>query len=533
MRLFYRSICVLLLVMTSLSIGGCAAHSKSIPKPKEYKRYTHASDALYYLARDDIKKHHGKTGFYPLPHYYDAFIARYELIKAAKKSIDMQYFIFADDEISTIFAQEIVKAAERGVKVRILVDDLRLKYRDKVIATIASHPNIEIRLFNPTRLRGTLGWIMMGLNLDKYSRRMHNKMLIVDNSALVMGGRNIQNIYFGVNRDDIFIDNDILAIGPLVAEASNKFEAYWNFERSIDIRELYSGPIYTQKELEKLESRTLHHFKESAYFEDIKTRQLYGFFQKHDIPLIYADAKLYFDLPQKIITPADASDTHLSKLSGGVHGVEKSIIIINPYFVPNEKIMQKIAQLRKRGIEISILTNSLATNDAIPVYAEYSKYHRQLLRLGVHLYEISPHAVEYIFKSHKYTKMKFPKTSLHAKSMIIDEKYFIIGSFNLDPRSEKLNTEVVVSIRSKKLSRMEKQLFDYFIQPQNAYRLSLEKGPSQLCIATCIPVDDMQVVWSTVKNNRVIKYYDNDADAGFFRRLAANILRYIPLGDQI
>ena len=235
-------------------------------------------------------------------------------------------------------------------------------------------------------------------------------------------------------------------------------------------------------------------FKTSEYFEDIKTRELYKEFQKGSIPLIYADAKLFFDLPEKILTPADDDDTHLSRLSGGVDSVKSSIVIVNPYFVPDEKIMQKIKELRQEGIEIYILTNSLAANDAIPVYAEYAKFHKALLKLGVHLYEVKPHAVEYIFKSHTYTKLKSPKTSLHAKSMIIDEEDFIIGSFNLDPRSDKLNTEVIAYIESKKLSTLERKLFNYFIEPENAYELSLEKAPSQLCVATCVPKDDLQVV---------------------------------------
>ena len=512
---------------------GCTQHSTKEIKPKQYRAYHKASDRLYYLTSDDVASHNGKTGFYPLPHYYDAFIARMELIKAAKKTIDMQYFIFSNDEVSTAFMDEVIKAADRGVKVRILVDDLLLKYRDKAIASIAAHPNIEIKLFNPTDYRGTLGWMAMGFNIGKYSRRMHNKMLIVDNSALVMGGRNIENVYFGVNHKDIFIDNDILAIGPLVAEASNKFETYWSFKRSVNIKQIYKGEFYTKEEIQKIYFAPYHRFLQSAYFQDIKERKLYTYFKKHNIPLIYAKAKLYYDLPEKIITPEDDDKTHLAKLSGGIHSVENSIVIINPYFVPNAHIMEKIKQMREEGIEIYILTNSLATNDAIPVYSEYSRYQKALLRLGVHLYEVNPHAVEYIFKSHKYTKLRFPKTSLHAKSMIIDGKYFVIGSFNLDPRSDKVNTEVVALIESKQLSQQEKKLFDYFIQPENAYRLSLEKAPSQQCIATCIPRDNTQVVWNGTKDGKKVKYYDNDADAGFLRRLAANILRYVPLGNQI
>ena len=524
----------LLTTVLVLMFFGCSAHYKKDLKPQIYHTYKSTDDSLYYLASDDVKKHNGETGFYPLPHYYDAFIARLELIKSAKKSIDMQYFIFSNDEVSTAFMEEVLKAANRGVKVRILVDDLLLKYRDKSIASIAAtNPNIQIKLFNPTDYRGTLGWISMGIKLEKYGRRMHNKMLIVDHSALVMGGRNIENDYFGVDRDAIFVDNDILAIGPLAAEASNKFETYWNFKRSVPIEKIYTGKLYTKEQLHKRYFKLYSKFLHCAYIEDIKGRKLYSYFQSHTIPLMYGKAKLYYDFPEKIITPEDVEDTHLSKIIGGIPHVKKFIVIINPYFVPNERIMEKIKEAREKGIDIYILTNSLATNDAIPVYSVYSKYHKELLKLGVHLYELTPHAVEYIFKSHKYTKFKFPKTSLHAKNMIIDGKYFVIGSMNLDPRSNKVNTEVVVVINSKKLSAWEQAVFDYFTQPENSYELSLEKGASQTCIATCVPRDEMQVVWRGVKDGREVKYYDNDADAGFLRRLAANILDYIPLGNNI
>lgn len=521
-------------IVIALFFLGCSTHYTTDVKPKEeYHTYKTASDSLYYLASDDIKRHAGKTGFYSLAHYYDAFIARMELIKAAKKTIDMQYFIFSNDEVSVALMEEVLKAADRGVKVRILVDDLLFKYRDKEVASIASHPNIDIKLFNPTSYRGTLGWIMMGLKLEKYGRRMHNKMLIVDNSALIIGGRNIENIYFGVNQNDVFLDNDILAIGPLAAEASNKFETYWNFQKSVDIHDMYKGELITKEEFEKIDFIPYYEFLKSTYFQDIRERKLYKYFQEDNIPLIYGRAKLFYDLPEKILTPEDEEDTHLSKRAGGLHPVEKSIIIINPYFIPNRLAMQKIKEMREHGVEIYVLTNSLATNDAVAVYSEYSKYQKELLKLGVHLYEINPHSVEYIFKSHRYTKLKFPRTRLHAKNMIIDGKYFVIGSFNLDPRSDKVNTEVIALIESKELSRQEKHLFDYFTLPENSYVLSLEKAPSQSCIATCIPRDDTQVVWTGMKEGKVVKYYDNDADAGFLRRLGANILRYIPLGNNI
>lgn len=523
----------LALLWLPLLFFGCTSRYSYDVEPKEYSIHRQASDALYYLADDNVSGRGSQTGFYPLTHYYDAYLARLELVRHAKKTIDAQYYIFSNDEASVVFADELIKAAQRGVKVRILVDDLLAKYRDKTMATIAEHKNIGIKLFNPTPYRGTWGWIHMGLNLSKYGRRMHNKMLVVDNSALVLGGRNIENIYFGVSHKDLFIDNDILAIGPLAAEAANKFETYWNFEQSVDIHDIYKGETLTQEEIDKIDFSAFETFKESDYFKDMKTRDLYHYFQNRNIPLIYGRAKLFSDLPTKILIPENNATTHLVTRSGGVRPIEHTLKVVNPYFVPNDNFIKQIKKMRAQGVEISVLTNSLATNDAIPVYSEYSKYHKKLLELGVHLYEVKPNAVKYIFKSHSYSKLKAPKTSLHAKTMIVDGKYFIIGSFNLDPRSRNLNTEVIALIESEALSAYEDKLFSYFTSKENAYTLALEPHVKTPCVATCIPQKSYDVVWESEENNRTYQERNNDADAGFFRRLGANILRYIDLGNNI
>ena len=515
---------------------GCTS-AKITPKQsfEVYHTQKNASDTLFYLAKDDVKQHAPKTGFYPLAHSFDAFIAREELIRRAKHTLDLQYFIFAEDDVSNFFAQEILKAANRGVKVRILIDDLLLKYRDKRLASFAQHPNIELKLFNPTEYRNTLGWISMGLNLSKYGRRMHNKLFIADNSMAIIGGRNIQNIYFGADKDDIFVDDDMLAVGPLAAEATNLFETYWHFEKSKNIHDLYKGKLYSLEDIYKYNDKTYQHFIKSKYFKDLLSRPLYNHFQNHDIPLIYGDSHLFYDLPTKILNPAEDDTTHLNAhFANSYENVTKTIYVINPYFVPNEYIIQKIAQLRRNGIEIYILTNSLATNDAIPVYTEYSRYHQKLLELGVHLYELNPHALGYIFNKNTYFKNKHPKTSLHAKTMMIDGHYVIIGSANLDPRSSKINTEAVAVIDSEKLTDIKTQIFNYYIDQKNSYELSLRKAPPKKCIATCIPQhNEYEVVWTTYKDGKIIHYYGNDADAGFFRRLGANLLYYIPLGNNI
>jgi len=525
----YKIVYILFLVVL---FGGCSSkHINTTKGTVISKRYKHASSSLYYIADDNVSAHYPQTGFYPLTHNYDAFCARIALIKKAIKTLDLQYFIFEQDETSIAIVQELLRAANRGVKIRILLDDFLQNGNDTIIASLAKHPNIEIKLFNPTHFREFLGWIQLAFNINTLGRRMHNKLLIADNSAVILGGRNIENIYFAADNERIFIDDDILAVGPLSAQASNSFETYWFSPISISIEKLAQPKeLYNLSEIEKQIDLLIKKYKTGAYVQDVLKRKFAHYIFSNSLPLIYGDAKLYYDIPTKITASEEDTQTHLSEhLVPIVESAKKSLIIINPYFMPNKKMMQGLKKLVQKGVQIQIVTNSLATNDATGVYAAYQPYQKQLLELGIQLYELSPYSFEYIYKNQSYRKGKIPRSSLHAKTMIIDDHIFIIGSANLDPRSIKLNTEVVAVIDSKELVHTVKQIFLKLIDPKNVYILSLKNKPKQQCIGTCIPTDGKKVIWKTQRQNTQVEYEDNDADAGFFRRLISNFSRWIPL----
>ena len=197
-------------------------------------------------------------------------------------------------------------------------------------------------------------------------------------------------------------------------------------------------------------------------------------------------------------------------------------------------MMKWIKSIRERGVEIYIVTNSLATNDGIPVYSSYSRYQRKLIELGVHLYELNPKSFRYIYKNQKYRKGSIPRSSLHAKNILIDDEIFIIGSANLDPRSIKLNTEVVAVIHSKELAKVEAEVFEHITKPQNVFKLALEDVLKSECDDTCVlvPQPDKRVVWITKENDKEIKYY-NDGNAGFWRRFGSNLSAYIPVDKYL
>jgi len=518
--------------------SGCS--TKYLPQPKTddevVTKYTKSSDSLYFLSKDDVSLHYPKTGFYPLTDNQDAFMARLVLIDNAKKSLDLQYYIYADDETGLVLLQHIINAAQRGVKVRLLIDDMLEKGSDAEVAAIAKNPNIEIKFFNPTPMRKLMGWLQLGFNIDTFGRRMHNKLLVADNSAVILGGRNIQNIYFAADAKNIFVDNDVLAIGPLAAKASNEFETYWNSSVVKNIKHIAQGQEEIDYKLLVDEVfKYAHSLHANQYAKEATKRYFMQQAKKHEIPLIYGDAQLYFDMPSKITTCEDDTSTHLSvKLTPYILNAKKTLKIINPYFMPNKKMMEKLKELRQRGVEIYIVTNSLATNDGIPVYSSYSRYQKELVKMGIHLYELNPKSFAYLYQHQKYRKGKIPRSSLHAKNMIIDDEIFIIGSANLDPRSIKLNTEVVAVIHSKELAHVESQAFEILTQPKNVFEIAVEKVPKNTKdpLYEIIQQPDERVVWITKQNGKTLKYY-NDGNAGFWRRFGSNISHYLPLDKYL
>jgi len=531
-----KSIQILLLITVSLFSVGCSG-KYFFYKPKEtpvVNKYKEASPALDFLSEDNVSKHYPKTGFYPLHNNLDAFMARVFLIENAKKTLNLQYFIYAEDDIAYGITQLLIEAADRGVKVKILIDDLLKKDADVVLEALAQHPNIEIKLFNPTPARKLFGWIQMAFHIDTLGRRMHNKLLVADNSAAIIGGRNIEDIYFAADKENIFIDNDVLAIGPMVAEASNEFATYWRSNISVDIKDITKGEDKADyKTLRKELFKSAHSLYHNEYIEEASQRPFTKAIKAHQLQLIYGNAHLYFDTPTKITISEDETSSHLSEQIKPLFSkIEKSLKIINPYFIPTKNMIKRFRDLRAQGVEISIITNSLATNDGIPVYSAYSRHQKELLMIGVHLYELNPNSFKYIYKNQKYRKGSIPRSSLHAKNMIIDDKIVIIGSMNLDPRSIKLNTEMVSIIYSKELAAIESKVFDNIRQLDNIFELSLEKQASQHCIATCIPQDDTKVVWTTKENEDIVKYY-NDGNAGFWRRLLSNLSYYIPMDKYL
>lgn len=517
--------------MLLVFMSGCTPklHKSVKPETAVSMLHTEASASLYGYFDSDIPSEYPRSGFYPLPNNLDAFAARVAIIQNAKKTLDVQYYLFRPDNTGLTMTKLLLDAADRGVHVRLILDDMLQGKNDQALLALQSHPNIDIKLFNPTYFRKSLRYLEMLFHIDTLGRRMHNKALIADNSAAIIGGRNIEDIYFAADEKNIFIDNDILAVGPLVAEISNAFETYWVSPVSVPLQAVAGEKTVSRKAVQDELNNYVHSFAYSDYMKAVRATPTMQRFHDNRVPLVFGQAQLYFDFPTKVIASENETDTHLSEhIVPLFKNAQRSIMIVSPYFMPNPTFMEGVRQLRERGVEITVLTNSLATNDAIPVYAAYAKYQKALLRLGVHLYELSPVAFHRLFKNANYKRGSLPRSALHAKTTIIDGEIYIIGSANMDPRSTKLNTELVAVIRSKALSLIGREGLRHATAPENAYALSLEKAPEKPLIATWIPQEKERVVWTTVTDGKEVKYYD-DGNAGFWRRLGSNLVSYFPI----
>lgn len=468
-----------------------------------------------------------KSAFYSLSDPKDAFSARVFLVDHAKKSLDVQYYIYENDKTGLYFSYRLLEAANRGVKVRILIDDLSSTGLDKEWRSIAEHPNIELKLFNPNRLRSSFRNLALLLNIDSLGKRMHNKSLIADRSIAILGGRNIGDVYFAADKETLFFDYDILTVGRVVSDIQTQFEIYWNSKESVSSEKLLEGS-FTSKDIKhnkKEFENSIISFKNSILGKSMKNSSFLKDIYNGGVELTVAeDAHLYYDYPEKVISSEDDIRTHLSsRISIDLKEVKKDLIVISPYFIPSKEMMQSFYDMRSRGVHITVVTNSLASTDVFPVYSGYRWYIKDLIEMGIELYELKPQSFKKYSNSKKWLKTN--KTSLHTKMMVIDGYRFVVGSANIDPRSSKLNTELLLIIDSKKMANKKQIALKSIINMENFYRLSWGIHPLE-------PEDDnipiYGIIWSSRENGKIKRYF-SPPNSGYFRRLGTDLLSILPI----
>ena len=381
----------LVAILALFLIGGCATLPKDFDRPESYA-YTDTDDTSFGKARrDEMLAHPGQSGFLLLGSGLDAFVARALLAHGAERSIDAQYYLYHDDLTGRLFTDVLLKAADRGVRVRLLVDDMDLEGRDLGAAVMDSHPNIEVRIFNPFSLN-TGRIIQFVTRLGSVTRRMHNKSFTVDNQATILGGRNIGDAYFEADPDLNFNDLDVVAIGPVAREVSVSFDRYWNNELAYPATVLKGEPP-TPEEMEQ-KRELLKEFvaqqADSPYLQALRDSDLANNIRHDRVRYHWGDAEVLYDQPEKLVQDFSKTEFHLvPKIAPYFDGVQDELIIFSPYFVSGKQGVAFLRQLSECGVRVRILTNSLSSTDVGIVHAGYAKYRKDLLRAGVELYEMN------------------------------------------------------------------------------------------------------------------------------------------------
>ncbi len=514
-------------LMCVLVVAACVTGPRR-PDASEYPREaSHAipfdtPSALRRAMAPDYAAHPGQSGFRLLPNGEDSLRMRLALVLAAEKTLDLQYYAMHDDDAANLMLEAILLAAERGVRVRFLIDNISLNDVEKSLSLLDSNKNIQVRVFNPiaTRDMGLFGWMnALIVDIDKALKRMHNKALIADNQLSIIGGRNIGDEYFDARPDTNFEDMDLLSAGPITARISHSFDDYWNSDESFPIRALRQrdrNPFALDKlrrQMRAAWAKEMAREKGDGMLSAVLAKQL----EDGAIPFHWAKAELTVDEPEKVNKDATISDSKtLSRLLDLLSTAEHEFVAVSPYFVPGERGVAALKALVDRGISVRILTNSLASTDVVAVHTGYRRYREDVVRAGVALYEFKP--VGGRPRQRLFGSSAPPQASLHSKMFVIDRRDVVIGSYNLDPRSTELNTEIAVVIHSKALAEEVLGIFERSISPEKSYRIVLAKGG---------------VEWHGADDKGRSAVFRREPGAGIVRNAEVAVFSLLPIEDQL
>lgn len=425
----------------------------------------------------------------------DALAARLWLAEEAQHTLDVQYYIFHGDKTGALLAEALMKAAERGVRVRMLIDDIYTHEREDAIMALDSHPNIEIRLFNPFHYRSANPLLRLGqfLSEDRLNRRMHNKLFAADNQFAITGGRNIGDEYFVAHDDFAFVDLDVMASGPVVAELSASFDAYWASAAAVPAAAL-PGYRRAQRKLPRIQAglrQKKAELEASDYGDRLRATAFEARLLSGGLAACRGTARVLADPPEKAGGDNHVSELLVGQLADVGLAASRDVIVVSPYFVPGRLGMEWFRYLRSRGARVRVLTNSLAASDVPVVHAGYARYRRALLEMGVELYELKPLPNA----SPRRTRIigsGSSRSSLHTKSLVFDGEQVFIGSFNFDPRSALLNTELGLVIHSPAAAQKVIDLAEAAMSPDYSHRLSLdtENGESRILWTSRTPTGE-------------------------------------------
>ena len=523
------------LVLSSALVSGCA----TIKPGADYPRTP--STALAEPRQTPLGRqtavwaaaHPDRSGFRILNNGVDGLLARIEMIDLATRTLDIQYYIFRLDDSGSLISEAILRAADRGVRVRILLDDGDTVPGDEKIVALDAHQNIEVRIYNPFVYRGHSNMLRAGefaLRGGSVDYRMHNKLFVTDNAIALTGGRNVGDEYFQIDAASYFGDVDLFAAGPIVRQMSDTFDEYWNGGPTVPVRALVPT-AHDPAALQALR-QALASFKRGVraqgvdYIARLKSGEPVTGILAERQPLAWAKAQLVSDSPDKrrIARGDEWGSTSFKPVAEAMAQAQRELVIVTPFFVPGRDGVALLQSLRERGVRVRILTNSLAATPEPIVHSAYRRYRAQLLKMGVELYEVrsqlgSPRgsgtSSEVLTRHGHY--------SLHAKLFVFDRQRVFLGSMNFDKRSENINTEIGALIDSHELADQVTRRFDAIAQPLNSYALKLI--PAQGGVPE-------HLNWLTYENGQAV-VYDKEPAAGPWQRLWVDLMALYPFDGEL
>jgi putative cardiolipin synthase len=481
-------------------LGGCTAIDlASIDRPFSHALHDPDDTSLAMQTRALMTNHPGLSGFRLIDTGREALLQRLELADQAEKTLDLQYYILRSDISGLILVEHLLAAADRGVRVRILIDDLHFDQSGQPLLALDTHPNVEVRIINPFLHRYAPGFGRMFEVLSDFNRiqrRMHNKVYIADNTVALIGGRNLGDEYFEAHASLDLRDIDLLSVGPVVPQLSVSFDSYWNDRQTLPVFALVKPASDTYlPDLRALLIKHKQHPDVDTYLQYLAANKV------KPVDLIWARGQVLADFPCKLVPDQpDCASLHFDRFYNLFRQATSELLIISPYFIPGKEGIALFRQLKSKGVDVKILTNSYAATDLKVVQAGYSRYRLPLLAEDVVLFEFKPTFVSPLPQRRKNAGLAgSSQACMHAKTYVIDRRQVFVGSFNHDPRSATLNTEIGILVNSPELAQKMATLFERYTQLRNSYRLYLGDDKD----------DKKKMEWHTEEEGS-LKIYDQE-----------------------
>ena len=518
----------LIILVSLVMLYACASPPPNTDREPSAAFMDTEDTALARLFDEQLDQHPDLSGVLLLGNGLDAYVGRAVLARKAQKSIDLQYYMFHRDTVGKLLIRELLMAADRGVRVRMLIDDMYGDESDDIWSALDTHSNMEVRLYNPFA-RGSSKNLQFVTQTRRVNHRMHSKTFTIDNQASIVGGRNIGDEYFEADEEVAFTDLDALLIGPVVSEVSVEFDQYWNNQHSYPITTLTRG--IEDKAIPAGALETLRN-ELNTFYEQEQTLKYRNALNNSAFANSLRNGKSHFSFSKAIILhdSADKMDSSgdegkdellVSQLAPYIMAANNEFILVSPYFVPGQRGADGICELRNNGVRVRILTNSLVSNDVAAVHTGYARHRKQLLRCGVELYELNEQLTRKA-EAEKFTWLPgLSKSSLHAKTMTIDKEKVFVGSFNFDQRSLNINTEIGVLFRDPEIASHASQHFDDVIDTV-AFRVELVTDED----------GDESLRWTGYNGNEKV-VFDSEPYAGFWKKFGAGFMRVLPIDSML